>query len=47
MTDKENTFIKMFNEGWCSTCDFDASKCAEQQECESCKQKEEKDEKTI
>lgn len=34
---EKNSFVKMFNEGWCSTCNFDSSKCAEQHECEAFK----------
>jgi len=34
---EKNSFVKMFSEGWCSTCNFDASKCAEQHECEAFK----------
>ena len=34
---EKNSFIKMWSEGWCSTCNFDACKCAEQHECEAFK----------
>ena len=34
---EKNSFVKMWTEGWCSTCSFDASKCAEQHECEAFK----------
>lgn len=34
---EENSFVKMWTDGWCSTCNFDASKCAEQHECEAFK----------
>jgi len=32
---EKNSFIKMWNEGWCSGCEFDSSKCAEQHECQA------------
>lgn len=34
---EKNSFVKMFNDGWCATCSFDSAKCAEQHECEAFK----------
>ena len=34
---ESNSFVKMFSEGWCTDCDFNSSKCAEQHECEAYK----------
>ena len=34
---EKNSFIKMFSDGWCSTCDFDSAKCAKQKECQAYK----------
>ena len=34
---ENNSFIKMFTDGWCATCSFDSAKCAEQKECEAYK----------
>lgn len=34
---EKNSFIKMFTDGWCATCNFDSAKCAEQKECEAYK----------
>ena len=34
---EKNSFVKMWTEGWCSTCNFDSAKCAEQHECEAFK----------
>lgn len=34
---EQNSFVKMFTEGWCSDCSFDSAKCAEQHECEAFK----------
>ena len=34
---EKNSFVKMWTEGWCSGCEFDSSKCAEQHECQAFK----------
>lgn len=34
---EKNTFVKMHNDGWCKTCDYDSNKCAKQHECEAFK----------
>lgn len=34
---EQNSFVKMFTEGWCTDCNFDSAKCAEQHECEAFK----------
>ena len=50
---EQNSFIKMFSDGWCAGCSFDSSKCAEQKMCEAYKivnkaiEEEKDDEKTI
>lgn len=34
---EKNSFVKMWTDGWCSGCEFDSSKCAEQHECQAFK----------